>query len=150
MAAKRFRLKFTFWLDVTKDDEYELAGQIDDLKRERLFSQTIRDGIRLLCDLRAGRTDVLFSLFPWLAAEFVTPGEGSEGSLEHQLEELRYLILAQNGAAPGEFDDRFASLQPLRQVAAGEDDEGIQLEVTQASDGSSAQNFLTSLLNLQS
>ena len=150
MAAKRYRLRFTFWLDVTKDDEYELAGQIEDLKTERLFSQTIRDGIRLLCDLRAGRTDVLFTLFPWLAAEFAGPGEGEEWSLEQQLEELRHLILSQNGVTPGEIDNRFANIQSLHQVAAGEDDEDIKLEVTRSSDGTSAQNFLNSLLNLQS
>ena len=150
MAAKRFRLKFTFWLDATKDDEYELIEQIDELKDNRLFSQTIRDGIRLISDLRAGRTDTLFALFPWLIAELPTPVQGrGDLVLEQQIEELRDLILSQNGAALADFDDDFSGLQPLRRVELGDEDDDIELEVTETSDGSSAQNFLHSLLNLQ-
>jgi hypothetical protein len=149
VAAKRFRLKHTFWLDVTKADERDLAARIEDLKEQRRFSQTIRDGIRLISDLRAGRTETLFALFPWLAAELSVVSEGrGELSLERQLEELRALIVSQNGAALAGFDDGLASLQPLRR-AAFEDDDAVDLRVTATSDGASAQNFLNSLLNLQ-
>lgn len=71
MSSKRFRLRFTFWLDVNKDDEAEIADKVEDLKRGRLFAQTIRDGIRLICNLRDGKLDVLFELFPWVKAEFI-------------------------------------------------------------------------------
>ena len=66
MAAKSFRMKFMFWLDTTKADEEQLIEQVEALKQTRLFSKTIRDGIRLICDLRAGQTDILFELFPWV------------------------------------------------------------------------------------
>ena len=63
---KRFRLPFHFWLNITKDDELEIADMIADLKERRTFSQVIRDGIRLIVSLRAGRVEVLEMLFPWI------------------------------------------------------------------------------------
>ena len=71
MAKKSFRLRFTFWLDMHKSDEAAIAETIADLKSQRSFVSTIRDGIRLICDLRAGRLDVLFELFPWVRSEFL-------------------------------------------------------------------------------
>lgn len=69
--TKRFRLRFTFWLDMLKQGEAAIADAIDSLKDERLFSQTVRDGIRLIMSLRSGKLDVLFELFPWVRAEFL-------------------------------------------------------------------------------
>ena len=62
---------FRFWLDVFKPQESELVDTIESLKNNRSFTQTIRDGIRLICDLREGKLDVLFELFPWVRAEFL-------------------------------------------------------------------------------
>ena len=58
MATKRYRMRYDFQLNVTKDDEYAIAEQIHELKKQGLYSKTIRDGIRLVCDLRAGNLDV--------------------------------------------------------------------------------------------
>ena len=69
--TKRFRLRFTFWLDMLKEGESAVAETIDTLKKKRLFAETVRDGIRLVCDLRDGKLDVLFELFPWVRAEFL-------------------------------------------------------------------------------
>lgn len=71
MSSKRFRLRFTFWLDVNKKDEAEIADKVEDLKRDRLFAQTIRDGIKLIMSLREGNLEILFDLFPWVRAEFL-------------------------------------------------------------------------------
>lgn len=60
----RFRLKFVFWLDLDKEGDEVVADMITSLKEKRQFTATIRDGIRLICDLREGKTDVLFDLFP--------------------------------------------------------------------------------------
>lgn len=93
MASERFRLKFMFWLDVRKSDEYSLSEQIDNLKQERSFVKTIRDGIRLVVDLRAGRLDVLAELFPWVQAELSKPQQSlAVISLQTQLERLEYLM----------------------------------------------------------
>jgi hypothetical protein len=69
--TKRFRLRFTFWLDMLKEGELAVAEAIQKLKVDRLFAETVRDGIRLVCDLRDGKLDVLFELFPWVRAEFL-------------------------------------------------------------------------------
>lgn len=65
-----FRLRFPFWLDMHKPDEADLAEKIAILKADRVFVKTIRDGIRLIWDLKAGRLEILFSLFPWVKEEF--------------------------------------------------------------------------------
>lgn len=88
MAGKRFRLKFMFWLDMNKSDEIELAEEIEILKQQRLFSETIRDGIRLMCDLRAGRTDRLFAMFPWLTAEVNRSVDLEESAIQHEINSL--------------------------------------------------------------
>jgi Txe/YoeB family toxin of Txe-Axe toxin-antitoxin module len=62
----RMRRKFEFWLNVLNDDHFELAQKMDSLKNQRRFARTIRDGVRLVVDLRAGRIDVLLQLFPWV------------------------------------------------------------------------------------
>lgn len=94
------RGRFTFWLDFRKDDELLLAEMIDDLKRKRGFASAIRDGLRLIVDLRAGRLDVLFELFPWVQAEFLKYLESiqplkpePEFQLQQQLERLERLML---------------------------------------------------------
>jgi hypothetical protein len=60
----RPRYRFEFWLDSNKNDELLLMEEIAALKKKRLFAQTIRDGIRLIVDLRRGSFDVLVELFP--------------------------------------------------------------------------------------
>ena len=64
--AESFRLRFNFWLDVTKSHENEVAAEIEQLKADRLFTKTVRDGIRLIVSLRRRDTSVLYELFPWL------------------------------------------------------------------------------------
>ncbi|MBI5928183.1 MAG: hypothetical protein HY862_02660 [Chloroflexi bacterium] len=78
MDKKRFRTRFVFWLDLQKQDENQIAEQIETLKQERAFAKVIRDGIRLICDLRAGKTDVLLELFPWVAERFQPQNDTSE------------------------------------------------------------------------
>ena len=138
MNEKRYRLKFTFWLDVTKTAELWLADEIENLKNQRLFSQTIRDGIRLMAELRAGRTDTLFSLFPWLVSELSAPQPDQE--LTHEIARLRELIMSQ-GAMP--------ALTPPRPAPLPDADLDVPLTVTASKSSSSAQNFLNSLASLQ-
>lgn len=60
------RFRFNFWLDCNKDEELVLAETIDELKAERSFSRTIREGIKLVVSLRECQVDVLEMLFPWI------------------------------------------------------------------------------------
>jgi len=67
MARIRIEIRIT----ESKPDDVALLNIINDLKAIRALSQVIRDGIWLIVDLRAGRTDVLFNLFPHLQRQLV-------------------------------------------------------------------------------
>lgn len=95
----RFRLRFVFWLDMKKPVENELAEQIEQLKATRNFSRTIRDGLRLIIDLRRGNTDVLCELFP-LIGERLRQGHPSE--VIAVLDEVKTL-LGKNGNGVGQW-----------------------------------------------
>jgi len=92
------RFKFEFWLDSDKDDELLLMEDIDELKQNRLFVKTIRDGIRLIMDLRRGSFDVLIELFPDIRKhirEDNGDGGGGNDDLRKQIEKLQSIILQQ-------------------------------------------------------
>ncbi|HEX2621948.1 MAG TPA: hypothetical protein VHL11_17445 [Phototrophicaceae bacterium] len=112
------RWRYSFWLDFQKDDELVLAEIIDELKHSRRFVSTIRDGIRLIADLRAGRVGVLLELFPFvreaIAPAIPLPGDGGTDNTDRRLERIEQLLLENsmgsayqmNGLKPG-------GLQPM-------------------------------------
>ena len=69
-----------------------VAEHIQKLKSERAFTSTIRDGIRLIVDLRAGRVDVLRELFPDIVAKLSgnanPPNTSSGGDLRRESNRL--------------------------------------------------------------
>jgi hypothetical protein len=146
------RFQFKFWLDANKDDELLLAEEIDLLKRQRTYTSTIRDGIRLISDLRAGRLDVLFELFPWVRAEFldhIQPTQSpAEIEMQHRLERMESLLLAQ-GNTPISGQGVGKSL--LKGLAAPpiDNEDDTDLLVVKKSTVNSAQNFLDAVMNLQ-
>lgn len=77
MKRKSFRQRFVFWLDITKSHEADIAETIEELKDKRSFAKTIRDGIRLIVDLRRGNTEVLFELFPLLKSKLQAEFSGA-------------------------------------------------------------------------
>lgn len=99
MARKQYK----FWLDERREEDWQINAAIEKLKAKRSFSSTIRDGIRLICDLRAGRLDVLFELFPWVQGEFLkqqTP-TSDNSDLKAEVQRLQELILRQGIIPPG-------------------------------------------------
>ena len=68
--AQSFRKRVVVWLNLDKPQEANLLDYIEDLKVSRLFSRTIREGLLLIRDLRAGRLDILLDLFPWVEEAF--------------------------------------------------------------------------------
>ena len=108
---KRYRKTINFQLDLNKPDEQAIAQHIQELKRERGYSKAIRDGIRLIVDLRNGRLDVLYELFPWVLQQTASQTESlpvealekvasnTENALRRHIEQLENLIL-QQGAIP--------------------------------------------------
>jgi len=160
------RFKFNFWLDCDKDNELLLADTIDDLKRQRAFTATIRDGIRLICDLRRGSLDVLFELFPWVRAEFLDYMQAclrrqalqpdtaaAEQRLEQQLARLEQLLLQQASAPAGPRLIEALGPLALSKVVGPVSDEDDAALVTVAKakvDGAQiAQNFIRSMMALQ-
>jgi hypothetical protein len=156
----RFRLQHKFWLDVTKQADLQIAELIDKLKQDKLFTQTIRDGIRLICDLRAGRLDVLFELFPWVEdyyfQRFSEARPDSDQAIVAQLVKLEQLLVEQGdkpipsiAATGGNAKPPIPDGKPRTLAAPDRDDDEVALVVNKAaSDGKSAQNFLDSAFGL--
>ena len=156
------RNKFTFWLDDSKQAENLLIGQVDSLKDNRLFSKTIRDGIRLIVDLRKGSLEVLFELFPFVRAEFMEyvkdtlPDNRNDNSdIKREIARLESLIIQQGKSNTNIMKPLSGGLQPiggLKPLAPpAYDEDDFQLEVTKAGDSgiNAAQNFLASMQALQ-
>jgi len=108
---QRQRLRFTFWLDYLKPDENELIQIIENLKKSREFTKSVRDGIRLIWDLSQGHTDVLKELFPWVKdalseqnkntsgnGGYILP-KGTQDALQAQLKHMEKLIMQQGNTA---------------------------------------------------
>lgn len=97
--SARFRLQYKFWLDINQTGDAHLADEIEELKEKRQFAKTIRDGLRLILDLRRGNTDVLCELFP-LIGERLRQGHPSE--VIAVLDEVKTL-LGRNGNGAGQW-----------------------------------------------
>ncbi len=87
---KSFRMRFTFWLDLNKSDESELADIVDTLKSQRGYASAIRDGLRMVWELRQGRVDTLVKLFPWVAERFQPQTDTTE--LSSLVEQFRAMM----------------------------------------------------------
>ena len=157
MANQSYRLMYRFWLDMAKPEEEDIADKIELLKNTRSFSQTIRDGIRLIVDLRNGKTDVLFELFPFVKAKLQSgsAGGGDNGDIKREIARLERLIL-QQGSQPSEPVMKPNGLQPiggLKPIAPppADDDEDMVLTVKKlhVTDNQASQNFLNSMMALQ-
>jgi len=136
-----------FWLDMNKRDEAELAEEIEILKEQRLFSETLRDGIRLICDLRAGRTDRLFAMFPWLVGEIDRQADANAQTIQQEFDRLWSALASQSLTG-----DARAGLQSFSGSSFSpppDEDDAVALQVKAVKNGSSGKNFLSSLMNLQ-
>lgn len=145
--AVRKRMRFTFWLNTRDYAERRVADLIDQLKAEGAFTQTIRDGLRLMVDLRHGRTTTLLEMFPWVAEAVAPAPAPGDGEVLREIARLRDLILAQQ-AAPA-FPPPPRDTPALRPLTALDEEGDVVLTVTATKATNSAANFLGSLLALQ-
>lgn len=153
MKHRPHRLRYTFWLDHNKPDEEAIADQIELLKNDRGFVSAVREGIRLICDLRAGRVDVLLELFPFVQDVLCArSGGGDVDDIRRQIEDVQRLLMSQNNGAIMAPVAPTAGPKPLAvpPIAAPVDDDDMPALVLKkaASDGKSAENFLKSAFNL--
>lgn len=63
---KRRRVQERFWLDANNPTDRALGKWLERLKKQRQFTPTLRNALRLYRDLMHGRLDVLYELFPEL------------------------------------------------------------------------------------
>jgi len=100
--ANSYRAMHKFWLDFGKPEEREIDVYIrQELKKSHkkggghyTFAASIRDGLRLIRDLRQGKVTVLLELFPWIADHF-HPKEDPDSSVKQQLKRLENLLLSE-------------------------------------------------------
>ena len=102
MARKQVK----FWLDKSKSDDLQTEALIDDLKRERLFSRAVREGLQMWVAAQQGNTPSVST----------STGNGGAG----QLDEIKAMLelLVTNAKANGGYT--MQSLQPTtgKQIAA--------------------------------
>lgn len=152
------RYRRDFWLDTGKDEELLLLETIDELKQQRRFTSVLRDGIRLVVDLRAGRLDVLFELFPWVLEKMQRGTSGGDGGeLERRLDELQRLIMAQSNipAPPPGYPMMKSGAPKALNVPNAQlprfdsDDDGETVVLKKGSNSGAGMNFLNAAFSLQ-
>jgi hypothetical protein len=156
---KRDRRRFSFWLDFNREDDLLVGSLIDDLKRSKRggFIGAVRDGIRIVHDLRAGRLDALLELYPWVADKLDEKrNKESKGGddLGEKLDRLEQLLLQseapggllmsarQNTGGPKSMTMPSFDLPPLDDE---DDAETIVIEKSKADGTQAAKNFLASM-----
>ena len=101
-TRKPFRLMYKFWLNMDKPEERDIGETIEDLKAQRSFSRVVRDGIRLIVDLKRGNVDVLLALFPWIDGYFrdkyTTPTPPDTSGLQRDIEILKQMVASQQSS----------------------------------------------------
>lgn len=152
-----YRVMFKFWLNVARPDEKNIAETIDSLKENRSFSSAIRDGIRLINDLRQGSTEVLHELFPWVLEDHSTPllnaPEEQVSPVESRLQERfdrMEELLASAQSLPLEAGAGVPNLRKMVTKAPLADDDLLgDLEIKQAkSDENPSFNMMISSVNM--
>lgn len=158
-GKKRQRIRFMFWLEIGKAMEVDLADQLAVLKSGRKFAATVRDALRLILDLRAGNTDVLYELFPAIVAriglEAITsnPPSGGAGELE-EIRSMLEIALANKRAdeklmlpvATG--SPRPLAVKELSAPVFDDDDDMPLLTVSKSTASGAGLNFLASMKGL--
>lgn len=154
------RIGFKFWLNLDKENEEVIADTIEHLKSNRSFTETIRNGIRLIVDLQAGKTDVLFQLFPFVKAKLESSSSGGSdtGNLSRDIARLETLILKQGTSTNNQIMkpvsgslQQIGGIKPLAIPVFDEDEDDGLLTVTKH-EGAGLQanmNFLKSIQGLQ-
>jgi hypothetical protein len=152
-VKKQFRKRVTFWLDFAKREEDSLGELIETLKEERKFAKTVRDGIRLICDLRAGKLDLLLELFPWVKTKLLTELEPHENALERTLREYMERF-EQQYVAPKTLNSTVSGgPKPLNvprlDVPKFDDDDLDTLVVKKDTSTDASLNFINAMMRLQ-
>ena len=142
------RKKVSFWLDLNNSFEKLILQEVQYLKAKRIFTQTIRDGFRLIHDLRNHRVDVLLELFPWIEDYFCNDNNINklDEKLEAHLNKVQSFIM-QQGAIPVT-SGQLPSRTPIPKIES----KNIEIEIKNVGNtenNNSAWNFMISSAALQ-
>lgn len=116
MAKRRYRLRYTFWLDHNKPEEEAIADTIEILKNERSFASAVRTGIQIVADLRQHKIDSLLQFFPWVEDYFrarFSPQDSPANQEFAQLLSQQALILeklAEQNANPAKPEPKYLNI----------------------------------------
>ena len=170
----RFRLRFHFWLDMNKPEEAALAETIGELKSCRSFAQAVRQGIRLVVSLAQGDVSVLEALFPQVVEDIYQAGveaarDEYSAEVTDRLEELAASVrqlevsgvkalpaatdAGASGAAPALVSGNLGALAGSNPLPPLSDDDimaGLEVKDADRSEVNATQNFINSLMALQS
>lgn len=131
------------------DEQQALADYIAELKAMRTFVTTVRDGLRLIRDLRSGEINVLLELFPMVAAKLQKPApQASNDDIKREIAALQELLLSQNSNAPLVAAPRALNAPSSFALPALDDDDGDTLVLNKDTSTDSAMNFLNSMMSL--
>ncbi len=129
----------------TNPVEAKLITEIKTLKKMKQWTQYVRDGLRLIIDLHAGNTIVLYEMFPHLQ----TPPPPSS---QHILDEMARMLeqLADEITLPSTQQIKTIQVEKFTEpVFDKEDDDMILSVIVDAGAGKRAsQNFLKSMMAL--
>ena len=80
------RKRIEAWLCLEKAEEYDLLHRIiPELKTQRAYSAAIRDGLRIMWELRQGQTDHLLKSFPFLREALQSHGPAAPTPPAHSI-----------------------------------------------------------------
>ncbi len=157
MTAKpRYRVQYKFWLNQYDEEENRVSQIIEWLKLDRDFVGAIRDGLRLIWDLRSGGVGVLLELFPDIRQRLAVPeppkSDPDEDEIKRQIAELKRLIIetgitkdAPLVAGP----KKLPGLQPMMKLPEPNYDDEDTVVIRKNTSDEASQNLFKSMQGLQ-
>ena len=154
----RVRRKYQFWLDLVREDDYDLNIFIEVQRNRRTFTQTVRDGLLLMQAIGSGDPtrvmDALDAIAPWfvtwlnddVAQRLHAQRDGDTDELRQELAYLRGRVDAMATTAPAPV------MRPVVATVGDDEDDAALVTVTKAKsvDGKQiANNFIRSMMALQ-
>jgi hypothetical protein len=160
-SKKRFREQQQFWLNLNKPEEAALSEQIAQLKADREFVSTVRQGIVLVIALRQGDLSLLDEMFPQMVDRIFQSGveSTSDKDVEEKLTALTTIVKelsvspkADSGPKPlmisGNLKSLAGSSQPTNyQIGDNNVDDLLDIKEVSSQKGNTAgENLINSML----
>lgn len=147
--------QFKFSLSIHDKHDRAVRKIVEGLRKRGKLSQSIRDGLRLLNDLRRGRTKVLLELFPDIIERLCPPEPKTDDDLKNEIVALRRAIAEQGRGIPDSRDNGFPEMQPafkplasMKKMSKPVDDDDVIEKKQVIGDMTATDNFFASFARL--